>query len=140
MKITDLKTFVVGAAWRNLIFVRLETDEGIHGCAEATSHNKTAAILGYFEEVLRHNPAGDKHLVGARLSYPDLSLFQMVAGLRYAFPRAMARLERRIPRVVALHDRVAARPRIAAYLASERRIPFNEEGIFRHYPELDAAP
>ncbi|HZS84735.1 MAG TPA: glutathione S-transferase [Stellaceae bacterium] len=97
-------------------------------------------FLGYFEEVLRHNPAGDKHLVGARLSYPDLSLFQMVAGLRYAFPRAMARLERRIPRVVALHDRVAARPRIAAYLASERRIPFNEEGIFRHYPELDAAP
>jgi glutathione S-transferase len=93
--------------------------------------------LGYFERVLAQNPAGGKHLVGARLTYPDLSLFQCVAGLRYAFPRAMARLEKKHKRVIALHDRVAARPRIAAYLGSERRIPFNEEGIFRHYRELD---
>ena len=71
------------------------------------------------------------------MSYADLSLFQIVAGLRYAFPRAMAGLEPGHPRVAALHDRVAARPRIAAYLASDRRIPFNEQGIFRHYPELD---
>ncbi len=71
------------------------------------------------------------------MSYPDLSLFQIVAGLRYAFPRGMARLERRYPLVVALHDHIAARPRIAAYLGSDRRIPFNEEGIFRHYRELD---
>ena len=76
-------------------------------------------------------------LIGTALTYPDLSLFQIVAGLRYAFPRAMARLERKCPRVLALHDRVAARERIAAYLASERRIPFNEQGIFRHYKELD---
>ena len=93
--------------------------------------------LGYFERVLRDNPAGDRHLVGARISYPDLSLFEIVAGLRYAFPRAMARLEKKHKRVVALHDRVAARPRIAAYLASERRIPFNESDIFRRYRELD---
>ncbi|MBV8652176.1 MAG: glutathione S-transferase family protein, partial [Alphaproteobacteria bacterium] len=91
----------------------------------------------YFERVLERNPRGDKHLVGARLSYPDLSLFQIVEGLRYAFPRAMARLEQDCPRLLALHDRVAARPRIAAYLASSRRIPFNETGIFRRYPELD---
>jgi glutathione S-transferase len=70
----------------------------------------------------------------------DLSAFQVVAGLRYAFPRAMARHERRLPRLVALHDRVAALPRIAAYLASERRVPFNEHGIFRRYPELDLDP
>jgi glutathione S-transferase len=95
-------------------------------------------FLGYFERVLERNPAGDAHLVGARLSYPDLSLLQVVAGLRYAFPRAMARLERAVPRVVALHDRVAERPRIAAYVASPRRLPFSEEGIFRHYDELDA--
>jgi glutathione S-transferase len=61
----------------------------------------------------------------------------MIAGLRYAFPRTMARLEPRHPRAVALHDRVASRPRVAAYLASKRRIPFNQHGIFRHYPELD---
>jgi glutathione S-transferase len=94
--------------------------------------------LGYFEGVLERNPAGEKHLVGARLTYPDLSLFQIVAGLRYAFPRAMARLEKKHPRVIALHKRIAERPRIAAYLASDRRIAFNEEGIFRHYEELDA--
>ncbi|MBV9523921.1 MAG: glutathione S-transferase [Alphaproteobacteria bacterium] len=95
-------------------------------------------FLGYFERVLACNPAGAGHLVGARLSYPDLSLFQVVAGLRYAFPRAMSRLARRHKRVMALHDQIAARPRIAAYLASERRLPFNENGIFRHYPELDS--
>ena len=79
------------------------------------------------------------YLLGRTLSYADLSLFQAVEGLRYAFPNAMARLEKKVPRCVALHERVASRPRIAAYLASERRIPFNEQGIFRHYPELDVA-
>ena len=93
--------------------------------------------LGYFERVLARNTSRDRHLIGARLSYPDLSLFQIVAGLRYAFPRAMAALEPNYPRVAALHDRVAGRPRIAAYLASSRRIAFNQDGIFRHYPELD---
>lgn len=99
---------------------------------------RLAKFLDYFEEALRRNPGG--YLLRKKLSYADLSLFQMVAGLRYAFPRAMAKRERRYPRVMALHDRVAARPRIAAYLASKRRIPFNQQGIFRHYPELDAPP
>jgi glutathione S-transferase len=95
--------------------------------------------LGYFEKVLARNKAGDAHLVGAKLSYPDLSLFQVVAGLRYAFPKVTEKLEPDYPRVIALHDRVEARPRIAAYLASDRRLAFNEHGIFRHYPELDSA-
>jgi glutathione S-transferase len=94
-------------------------------------------FLGYFEQVLARNPSGDRYLVGARSSYVDLSLFQVLEGLRYAFPRAMARLEKEHPRVMALRDRVAARPRIAAYLASARRLPFGEQGIFRHYDELD---
>ena len=94
-------------------------------------------FLGYFERVLETNPAGDRHLVGRSLSYVDLSLFQVIAGLDYAFPRTMARMRPRHPRVAALHQRVAERTRIAAYLASTRRIPFNEYGIFRHYPELD---
>lgn len=89
---------------------------------------------GYFDRVL----GGKKYVAGARLSYVDLSLFQVVEGMRYAFPNASKRLERTVPRVVALHDRVAERPRIKAYLASERRIPFNESGIFRYYRELDA--
>jgi glutathione S-transferase len=98
--------------------------------------SRAPKYLGYFEKVLTHNKTGE-YLVGANLTYPDLSLFQVVAGLRYAFPRAMAKLEPKYPRVVALHERVAARPRIAAYLASDKRIAFNEHGIFRHYPELD---
>jgi glutathione S-transferase len=97
--------------------------------------------LGYLDRALDSNPAGrGRRLVGRALSYPDLSTFQIVAGLRYAFPRAMARHERGVPRLGALHDAVAALPRIAAYLRSERRIPFNESGIFRHYPELDLGP
>jgi glutathione S-transferase len=101
--------------------------------------NRIPKYLGYFERLLERNPQGGGHLVGRRVSYCDLSLFQLVAGLRYAFPRAMARLEPGFPRVVALHDRGAARPRISAYLNSARRIAFNEQGIFRHYPELDPA-
>lgn len=92
-------------------------------------------FLGYFEGVLAKNRG---RAVGRSLTYADLSLFQVVAGLRYAFPRAMQSLEPAHPRLVALHERVAALPRIAAYLASDRRIPFNEQGIFRRYPELDS--
>ena len=94
-------------------------------------------FLGWFETILDRNPRGAKFLVGARLSYADLSLFQMVAGLRYAFPKAMARVETACPGVIALHDRVAAPPRVRAYLDSPRPLPLNEQGIFRHYPELD---
>jgi len=91
--------------------------------------------LGYFERVLERN--GGKHLVGAALSYADLSLFQVVEGLRYAFPKAMTRFEKDHPRIVSVRDRVAVRPRIAAYLGSPRRLPPNQHGVFRHYPELD---
>lgn len=95
-------------------------------------------FLGYLDRAFASNGAGrGRWLVGRGLTYPDLSAFQVVAGLRYAFPRAMVRHVRRLARLVALHDRVAALPRIAAYLASPRRWPFNEDGIFRHYPELD---
>lgn len=90
--------------------------------------------LGYFERVLA---AGGAWMLGARLSYVDLSMFQVVAGLHYAFPRAMARRAARYPGLARLHDRVAARPRIAAYLASDRRLPFNEMDVWRRYPELD---
>jgi glutathione S-transferase len=91
--------------------------------------------LGYFERVLKKS--GGPYTLGRRVSYVDLSLFQVIEGLRYAFPKAMARIERKVPRVVGVRDRVAKRPRIKAYLASSRRIAFNESGIFRHYPELD---
>jgi glutathione S-transferase len=98
--------------------------------------NRAPKFLDYFERVLTRS--GGPYLLGRKLTYADLSLFQIVEGLRYAFPKAMRRLEKKHPRVVALHDRVAVRPRIKAYIASERRIDFNEWGIFRHYKELDA--
>ena len=94
-------------------------------------------FLGYFEDVLARNPAGDRFLIGKSLSYVDLSMFQVIAGLDYAFPRTMARLKSGWPLLMALHRRVMARPRISAYLASDRRLPFTTEGIFRYYPELD---
>jgi glutathione S-transferase len=91
--------------------------------------------LGYFDRLLTSSSGA--WIAGRRLSYVDLSLFQVVAGLRYAFPKRMKAFERRIPGLVDLHDRVAARPNIKAYLGSDRRIAFNEEGIFRRYKELD---
>ncbi|PVE25075.1 glutathione S-transferase [Microvirga sp. KLBC 81] len=99
--------------------------------------NRIPAFLDWFETILARNPSGDAHLVGNKLTYVDLSLFQMIEGLSYAFPKAMKRVLKDAPRVAALHKAVAQRPRMKAYLASPRRIPFNEEGIFRHYPELD---
>jgi len=95
-------------------------------------------LLGYFESVLQRNPGRRGYMVGRSLSYVDLSMFQIVSGLRYAFPKMMARLEAGIPGLVGLHDRVMLRPNVRAYLASKRRLPFSEDGIFRHYPELDA--
>lgn len=94
--------------------------------------------LGYFERVLdgKTRSAGPL-LRGKTLSYPDLSLFQVIEGLRYAFPRAMTASASKYPRLAALHESVRAQPRIASYLASKRRLPFNESGIFRHYPALD---
>lgn len=90
-------------------------------------------FLGWYESLI----GGPGFLFGATLSYADLGLFQLVEGLRYAFPRRMAALAADYPKVMRLASEVSAAPRVAAYLASERRLPFSEDGIFRHYPELD---
>jgi len=97
-------------------------------------------FLDYFEDLLRRNTrGGGQYLIGDRISYVDLSLFQTLSGLAYAFPRAMRRLAPQIPLSSALRDHVAARRHIAVYLASPRRVPFSQHGIFRHYDELDDA-
>ncbi|WP_394777383.1 glutathione S-transferase [Undibacterium sp.] len=101
--------------------------------------NRIPKFLGYLEQVLNTNPKRGSYMVGARLSYVDLSVFQIIEGLRYAFPRTMQKQEKDYQGLVALRDSIAEHPPIAAYLQSERRIPFNEDGIFRHYPELDKA-
>lgn len=93
--------------------------------------------LNYFERVISTN--GGTFLLGSELCYADLALFQLIEGLRYAFPIASAEAFRDASSVMALHQQVADRPRLARYLSSERRIPFNEDGIFRHYPELDGS-
>ena len=105
--------------------------------AQEFRDNRMPKFLNWFETILARNPSGDRHLVGKSLTYADLSLFQVVEGLSYAFPKATKRALKKTPRVAALHNAVAERPHIKAYLASPRRIPFNEEGIFRCYPELD---
>lgn len=101
--------------------------------AKTYREQRIPKFLGYFEAAL-----GDSDwFAGSRWSYVDLSLFQLIEGLRYAFPNRMKVVEKDVPKLVALRDRVAVLPELADYLASERRIPFNEDGIFRHYPELD---
>ncbi len=99
--------------------------------------SRAPKYLGYFEGLLARSARQGRYLLGAKATYADLSLFQIVAGLGYAFPQAMAKSARKYRRLFALHEHVAGRPRIAAYLASPRRVPFNNEGIFRHYSELD---
>jgi glutathione S-transferase len=94
-------------------------------------------FLGYFERVLKCNPAGDRWMVGKRISYVDLSMAQTVAGLRYAFPAASRAVLRSCARLRALHDEVFSRPRIKRYVAGGRRLAFNNDDIFRRYPELD---
>jgi glutathione S-transferase len=114
-----------------------------HRRARLFVSSRMPKFLGYFEKLLQRNQAAHKgaggHVLGKALSYVDLSLFQLASGLEYAFPHAMKRLAPKIPRLLAVREGVAAEPRVAAYLASDRRIPFNEDGIFRHYPELDPA-
>ena len=104
--------------------------------AKSFVEERLPRFLGYFERVLQQN--GGAVLVGEQVTHADLSLFQALEGLAYAFPRAFAGASAGTPRVLELRERVRERPRIAAYLACERRLPFNEQGIFRRYPELDA--
>lgn len=102
--------------------------------SKAFREERLPKFLGYFEQVLER---GNRRQALSRHSYVDLSLFQLISGLDYAFPATMHRMQRRIPRLRALAERIAERPNIAAYLASPRRVPFNQEGIFRRYAELD---
>jgi glutathione S-transferase len=107
--------------------------------AEIFIKERIPKYLGYFENIIAVNKEASGYLVGDQASYADLSLFQVLSGLRFALPNAMARAEKKYPRLRELHARIAMRPRIVKYLASKRRTPFNEYGLFRHYPELDLA-
>jgi glutathione S-transferase len=120
----------------NVLYYEEQQEEAKKRAANFTA-NRIPKFLAYFERILKLNKGGDL-VFGKKITYVDLSLFQMIEGLRYAFPKTMTRLEPQHPRMVTLHDRVKVRPRIAAYLASPRRLAFNEQGIFRHYPELEA--
>jgi glutathione S-transferase len=104
-------------------------------CAAQFRAQRIPKYLSYFQTVLAQS--GGTWLAGRRVSYADLSLFQLIEGLRYAFPRTMAELAPQFAPLLDLHARVAERPNIARYLKSKRRLPFNEDGIFRHYPELE---
>lgn len=105
--------------------------------AKGFRQDRMPKFLGWFESILARNPDGDAHLAGRNLSYADLSLFQVVEGLLYAFPRTTKALLEECQRVAGLHKMVARLPRISAYLHSDRRLKFSEQGIFRHYPELE---
>lgn len=120
----------------NVLYYEEQKDEAKKRAVNFTA-NRIPKFLGYFERILKLNADRGDFVFGKEASYVDLSLFQMIEGLSYSFPKTMARLEPQHPRMMALHDHVMARPQIAAYLSSPRRLPFNEQGIFRHYPELE---
>jgi glutathione S-transferase len=120
----------------NVLYYEEQAAEAKKRAAHFTS-TRIPKFLGYFERILKGNTKGADFTFGKQFSYVDLSLFQMIEGSRYAFPKTLTKLEPQCPRLIALHDRIKARPRIAAYLASPRRLPFNQQGIFRHYPELE---
>lgn len=106
--------------------------------AKHFTKDRIPKFLGYFERVLEKN--GGRHMVGSAVSYVDLSIFQIMSGLAYAFPRAFAQHSANTPLLVKLTTQVATRPLLKAYLASDRRLAFNQHGVFRHYPELDVPP
>jgi glutathione S-transferase len=116
----------------NGLYYEDQKDEARRRAADFT-RARIPKLFNYFAHVLGEQD----YLLGESVTYADLSLFQAIEGLAYAFPKATARALAAHPNLEALRQRVAARPRIAAYLGSQRRLPFNEEGIFRHYPELD---
>lgn len=118
------------------LYFHEQRQEALHR-AGVFRRTRLPKFLGWFERVLAQNPAGAGHLVGDAVTYADLSLFQVMEGLSYAFPRATARVLAGLPHVASLRAAVAQRPGIKAYLASDRRVAFNETGIFRRYPELD---
>jgi len=94
-------------------------------------------FFDYFEKVLTRNRVPGLWLVGRQVTYADLSLAQAIAGIRYAFPKAAAKALRKHPRLEKLHDAVFELPRIRAYAESGRRLDFNNDDLFRNYPELD---
>lgn len=118
------------------LYYEEQKSEALRAAAAFFEH-RLSKFLGFFESCIERNGRSHPWLLGSELCYADLWLFQVVSGLNYAFPASMGKRIGHTPRVAALHEAVGARPRLAKYLASARRIPFNEQGLFRHYPELD---
>jgi len=119
------------------LYYREQKAEARRRAADFTA-SRMPKFFDYFEAILQRQAQSNAWLAGESLSYADLSMFQVIAGLRYAFPRAMQRLEPDYLSLSALHERVATRPRVKRYLKSARRLPFNNDDVFRYYKELDA--
>ncbi len=125
----------LGLAPRDALYYEGQKAESKRRAAEFLA-SRMPKFLDYFERVLDLNRGGRGGLVGARLTYPDLSMAQVIAGLRFAFPRSTEKALRELPHLAALHDRVFARPRVRRYVQSGRRLAFNNDDLFRRYPEL----
>jgi len=91
--------------------------------------------MAYFDRVL--SQAGGAYLLGHTLTYVDLAMYQLLLGLKHAFPKGASQVLTQTPGLSALFDKVAAQPRVAAFKASDRSVAFSNDGIFRNYPELD---
>lgn len=58
MKISRVTPLVMGTSWRNLTFLKVETDDGLVGWAEARMNNRTDALLGYLQGATQRHVLG----------------------------------------------------------------------------------
>ena len=120
----------------NALYYEEQKEESVQR-ASGFIDNRIPKYMNYFEKVLKNNPSHSGWLIGDKMTYVDLSLFQVVQGLRYAFPKGFKKYEKRCLSVLSLNDKVFLDNKVSKYLSSDRRIPFNKSGVFRYYPELD---
>jgi hypothetical protein len=92
--------------WINDRFCVRKCNRSVRRISQYLCATPIPPLLGYFERILKQNAKGGDFIFGKKIAYADLSPFQMIEGLRYAFPKTMARLESQHPRLATLHDRV----------------------------------
>ncbi|GAA5987830.1 hypothetical protein JCM5350_003162 [Sporobolomyces pararoseus] len=98
--------------------------------------NRVPKFFKYFEKLLEQGGEGGEWLVGKEASCADLCLFQVIDGLKFAFPNLLSKQLPSHPKLAAHYDRVNSADRIRKYLESDRRQKYSL-GVFRHYEELD---
>lgn len=109
--------------------------------AKDVRENRLPKFFSYFERNLKFNESNGggkgRFLVGNRLTFADLVVWQVLDGCLFAFPKEMEARKKEFQGLFGtFYESVRGKGGLEEYLKSERRLPYSE-GIFRHYPELD---